>query len=139
MASTSGSCLCKKITYIYTGEPTSKMTICHCCECQKLTGSAFTYDFLVPRENFKWTSGSPKSNSFIQESGIRVDYRFCPDCGTVLFKKSDEDDFKTFYLVQGGTIDGTDVKTKPDVELWTTRKLEWIEAIEGAEQAKQFK
>jgi hypothetical protein len=87
--------------------------------------------FLLPRENFKWTSGSPKSNRFIQESGIEVDYHFCPDCATVLIKESEADIFKSFYLVQAGTIDGNGIKRKPDVEFWTSRKPEWIEAIEG--------
>ncbi|KAJ4137891.1 hypothetical protein NW754_001536 [Fusarium falciforme] len=138
MASVSGSCVCKKITYTYTGEPTTK-AICHCRECQKLTGTAFTYNFLVPRENFKWTSGSPKSNSFVQESGAEIDYHFCPDCATILAKESEADMFKSFYCVPAGTIDGNDIQKKPDVEFWTSRKPEWINPIEGVEQMLQFK
>lgn len=93
----------------------------------------------MPRENFKWTSGSPKSNIFIQESGLKVEYRFCPDCAIVLLKQTEADESRTFYLVQAGTIDADDVKKKPDVELWTTRKLGWIEPLAGVEQMSQFK
>ncbi|KAI5464029.1 Mss4-like protein [Mariannaea sp. PMI_226] len=137
MASVSGSCICKKVAYTYTGEPTLK-AVCHCRECQKLTGSSYTYNFLIPRENFKWTSGTPKAGKFVQEIGVEVDYSFCPDCGTVLIKQSEADMFKPFFLVQAGTIDGDEFKTKPDAELWTSRKVEWIDALNGVEQKAQF-
>lgn len=70
---------------------------------------------------------------------MKVDYRFCPDCGTTLIKEGEADMLKPFYLVQAGTIDGNNIKKKPDTELWTSRKLEWIEPIEGVEQMVQFK
>ncbi|CAI6049325.1 unnamed protein product [Clonostachys chloroleuca] len=137
MTSFTGSCICNKITFSYTGEP-KKTVLCHCRQCQKLSGSAYTYCFLVPREDFKWTSGSPKAGSFVQESGIIVDYSFCPDCGTIMTKQSDKEDFKPFYIVQAGTVDGDETKKKPDVEFWVSRKVDWVQPVQGVEQMVQF-
>ncbi|KAJ9130359.1 hypothetical protein NKR23_g12239 [Pleurostoma richardsiae] len=133
-----GSCVCKGVTYEYTGEPTTK-AVCHCYECQKLTGTGFTYNFIVPRENFKFTAGTPKYNSFTQESGVEVGYRFCPDCGTTLIKESEAEMFKSVYMVQAGTIDSHDlIKEKPTVELWTCHRAEWIQPTPEVEQKAEF-
>ena len=113
--------------------------VCHCYECQKLTGTGFTYNFIVPRENFKFTAGTPKYHSFIQESGAEIGYRFCSDCGSTLMKESEAESFKIVYMIQAGTVDDHElVKHKPDVELWTCRKAEWLPVLIGVEQKSEF-
>lgn len=103
-----------------------------------MTGTAFTSNWLVPRENFT-LNGTPKYNSFIQEIGVEVKYSFCGDCGTVIAKQSEADMFKPFYLVQAGTIATHPlVKEKPDVELWVSRKASWLDEVRGAAQAQKF-
>ncbi|KAH8896837.1 DUF636 domain protein, partial [Thozetella sp. PMI_491] len=140
-----GSCVCKKVTYSFSGEPAGK-AICHCNECQKLSGTAFTYNVLVPRTSFTWTSGESlvKYNSFIQEIGVEIGYRFCSECSAVLLKESEADAFKPVYMIQAGSIDKEAVTPKgivgqtPDVELWTSRKVEWLTPVQGAQQKMQF-
>ena len=67
-------------------------------------------------------------------------YRFCPDCGTTLIKETEAPEFKLVYLVQAGTADSGDalVTDKPDAELWTSRRAEWLVPVPGAEQKSQF-
>ncbi|CAI6098945.1 unnamed protein product [Clonostachys chloroleuca] len=137
MASFTGSCICNKLKFSFTGEP-KQTAVCHCLQCQKLSGSAFTYNLLVPREDFKWTSGSPKAGTFKQESGIMVEYFFCPDCGTIIAKQTDKEDFKPFSIVQAGTVDGFDTKRKPDAEFWVSRKADWVQPIPGVPQMAKF-
>ncbi|CAH0004454.1 unnamed protein product [Clonostachys byssicola] len=131
MTSFTGSCMCNQLKFSFTGEP-KQTAICHCVQCQKLSGSAFTYNLLVDREDFKWTSGEPKTGSFVQESGIYIQYFFCPDCGTIIFKQTEEKaDLRPFAIVQAGTVDGYDTKRKPDVEFWVSRKADWVQPIPG--------
>ncbi|CAH0047683.1 unnamed protein product [Clonostachys solani] len=137
MASYTGSCICNKVKFSFTGEP-KQAALCHCRQCQKLSGSAFTYNLLVPREDFKWTSGSPKVSSFVQESGMIVEYSFCPDCATIMAKQTEKEDFKPFYLIQAGTLDGYENKKKPDAEFWVSRKADWVQPIQGVPQMAQF-
>ncbi|VUC30535.1 unnamed protein product [Clonostachys rosea] len=137
MTSYTGECICNRVKFTFTGEP-KQAAVCHCFQCQKLSGSAFTYNLLVPREDFKWTSGLPKTGSFVQESGIIVEYSFCPECGTTMAKQTDKEEFKPFCLVQAGTVDGNETKRKPDAEFWVSRKADWVQPIQGVPQMAKF-
>ena len=99
-----------------------------------------TYNLAVPRDALTVTSGQPKTSKFQQEIGLEVFYKFCPDCGTTIFKGSPAEMFKAVYLVQAGTVDtwGFSKADKPDAELWTARKFEWVVPTPGLAQKEQF-
>lgn len=113
--------------------------ICHCYQCQALTGTAFTYNWLVPRENVA-LHGEPKYSTFTQELGFEVKYAFCPDCSTVIIKQCETEVFKPFYLVQAGTIakEALVKGGEPDEECWVSRKANWLKEVEGSAQRQQF-
>jgi hypothetical protein len=46
-----GGCQCGRIRYEITEEPQSVVT-CHCLDCQRLTGSAFSLGIVVPEKGF---------------------------------------------------------------------------------------
>jgi len=52
-----GGCQCGKVRYEITQQPLLVYT-CHCLDCQRLTGSAFSLGVVVPKVD----SGSPASN-----------------------------------------------------------------------------
>jgi len=64
-----GRCHCGRITYTATVDP-EKVGICHCTDCQMLTGSAYRVSVPVPRESFSLLTGEPKI--YIASSGNRV-------------------------------------------------------------------
>ncbi|KAH8908284.1 hypothetical protein BR93DRAFT_612512 [Coniochaeta sp. PMI_546] len=134
----SGSCLCGSVKYTFPGEPMGK-ALCHCTECKKLTGSAFAYFLLVPRQKLQITNGTPNSISFKHQSGYEVKLMFCPDCGARLYKEFDREQEKDLFFVLAGSLDEPDiVGEKPDLELWITDKVAWLPVIEGAEQFPQL-
>jgi len=138
MTGFTGSCACGELKYEVDAAPLKK-ALCHCNNCHKLTGTAYTTNVLVPTPSFKLTSGTPKHWNFVQKpSEIPFTTTFCGNCGTVLHKETDNEAFKGVTILQAGTVDGDAVEGKPDVELWTTMRKEWIPAIEGAAQAKTF-
>lgn len=54
--SLNGSCMCGAVKY-EGGEP--KVTaLCHCTDCQKWTGGAFTSNAVVPEDSFKVVKGT---------------------------------------------------------------------------------
>jgi len=70
---------------------------------------------------------------------MELNYSFCPDCATVLYKQSEDETIAPFYLVQAGTVDaGFLGKTKPEAELWLSRKAGWLVPVEGTGQKPQF-
>ena len=48
MPQIAGGCLCGKVRYSATGEP-AFVGVCHCTDCQKFTGSAFSTVVGVPK------------------------------------------------------------------------------------------
>ncbi|KAB8269748.1 hypothetical protein BDV30DRAFT_251093 [Aspergillus minisclerotigenes] len=74
-----GGCFCGKIRVEYNGEPVIS-ALCHCYDCRKLTGTLFTYSFVVHKADLKIT-GSPKEVAKRADSGNHIKNYFCPDCG----------------------------------------------------------
>jgi hypothetical protein len=71
-----GSCMCGEVAYEYTGEP-MVTALCHCTDCQKWSGGAYTSNLVVPRKDFKVTKGSPKNYNVKGDSGKMNDHWFC--------------------------------------------------------------
>jgi hypothetical protein len=71
-----GSCMCGGIKYEYTGEP-QVTALCHCTDCQKWSGGAYTSNIVVPRTDFKVTSGKPKEYAAVGNSGKKNNHFFC--------------------------------------------------------------
>lgn len=53
-----GGCHCGYITYAAEADP-ERTTICHCTDCQRLSGSAFRVVVRVAGDTFKITAGLP--------------------------------------------------------------------------------
>ena len=54
-----GRCHCGAITYRATVDPAT-VGICHCTDCQMLSGSAYRVSVPAPAATFKILSGKPK-------------------------------------------------------------------------------
>ena len=84
MTGFSGGCLCGKIRYQVTGDPV-RMAICHCDDCRKATGAAFTTNIFVKADDLVLLQGTPKQYLHPTDSGSTMTKEFCPDCGSQLF------------------------------------------------------
>lgn len=65
-----GACHCGKITYETDIDP-EKVGLCHCTDCQALTGTAFSTFVPVPKEAFRLRTGTPKIYVKTAESGSK--------------------------------------------------------------------
>lgn len=92
-----GGCLCGHVTYAAEVDP-AKVTICHCTDCQTLSGSAFRIGAAVPEAAFTLLSGAPKTYVKTAESGARRAQVFCPECGTQIYSTSVGDGPKVLRL-----------------------------------------
>jgi hypothetical protein len=79
-----GSCHCGNIRYEAEVDA-AKVGLCHCTDCQALTGSAFSMFAPVPKAAFKLISGQPKIYVKTAESGNRRAQAFCPECGSRIY------------------------------------------------------
>jgi hypothetical protein len=64
------NCLCGAVRYKAAASPVL-VGICHCWDCQKLTGSAFGFLVGLPRDTFE-LRGTVKSYSELADSGGRL-------------------------------------------------------------------
>jgi hypothetical protein len=76
------SCRCGRLRAICTGEPV-RVSVCHCLECQKRTGSAFAAQARWPEAQVRLV-GEMKTWVRVADSGHRATYRFCPECGSTV-------------------------------------------------------
>ncbi|WP_404788409.1 GFA family protein [Altericista sp. CCNU0014] len=80
-----GSCLCGAVRYECNAKPIV-MGNCHCRDCQKATGTAFSAGMLVPRDAVT-VVGEVKYYNVKGDSGGIVGRGFCPTCGSQLFSQ----------------------------------------------------
>lgn len=117
-----GGCHCGKITYQAEIDP-RKVGICHCADCQTLSGSAFRTIAAVPEDKFT-LHGEAKVYVKTSESGNRRAQAFCPDCGSGIYATS-MDDGPKIYNLRLGTVHQRDQLT-PVFQYWTQSALPWL-------------
>ena len=82
MVTRTASCRCGALSATCVGEP-MRVSVCHCLECQKRTGSAFAAQARWPEDRVALT-GAARTWERIADSGGRASYRFCPECGSTV-------------------------------------------------------
>lgn len=65
------------------GEPV-RISVCHCLECQRRTGSAFGAQARFAREQVSELAPSARAFTRTGDSGRSVTFRFCGDCGSTI-------------------------------------------------------
>jgi hypothetical protein len=79
-----GHCHCGEITFQAEVDPDA-LNICHCTDCQTLSGTAFRVNIPAPAEHFVLLSGTPKTYIKTAESGNKRLHAFCGNCGTPIY------------------------------------------------------
>jgi len=129
----SGGCACGAVRYRISGEPV-RISICHCTQCQKRTGSAFGMGCVFSREAVEVLTGDVTEYERIAESGNRVRFHFCSVCGTSVFW-----DFEAMPEARGiaaGTLDDTSW-LDPRLHVWTKHSQGWFRFPDDADVLEQ--
>ena len=124
----SGRCHCGKISFAAEIDP-AQVRICHCTDCQTLSGSAFRINVASLPGTLVVRSGSPKTYIKTAESGNRRAHAFCPDCGTPLWAAAPGPDPATVGL-RVGTLDQR-AELKPARQGWCRSALPWSMDLSG--------
>jgi hypothetical protein len=123
-----GACYCGLINYEAEIDPQS-ITICHCTDCQTLSGSAFRTLGFTRDGTFRLLSGRPKTFVRTSQSGTKRRLAFCAECGTPVFSSSLAERPKT-YAIRIGTIRQRD-ELVPKVQIWTRSSQRWLRDLES--------
>ena len=94
-----GSCHCDAIAFVAETDP-RLTSVCHCHDCQKLTGTAFRVSTPALPGTFSLLRGTPKVYVKVAESGSRRAQAFCGDCGSQLFTYDADQGVAMFLMKQ---------------------------------------
>lgn len=76
------ACRCGKLSITCADEPV-RVSVCHCLECQRRTGSAFGIQARFPLSSVS-LHGEYSRFERTSDSGRWARYRFCPSCGSTV-------------------------------------------------------
>ena len=116
----SGGCACGAIRYTCAAEPIVAWK-CHCRDCQRASGGAFTPVFYVAKSALTVT-GEIKYHKVQTKSGNTNSRGFCAECGSPLCALPSV--LPTFVGIFVGSLDEPS-RVRPTIELWTVSAQPW--------------
>jgi hypothetical protein len=122
-----GSCHCGSVQYEAEVDP-SRVTICHCTDCQSLTGTAYRVSVPVGIDAFVLKAGTPKVYVKTAESGARRAQAFCSRCGSPLYTYAANR--PSTYGLRVGCIEQRRLLA-PAKQVWCRSALPWAMNIEA--------
>jgi hypothetical protein len=125
-----GGCHCGAITYEAEIDP-NNVSICHCTDCQTLSGSAYRTNVRATRDTFKLLTGQPKIYIKTAESGNKRAQAFCPECGSPIYATSQTD--PQVYGLRVGTIRQR-AELRPKTQGWYRSALDWTNDLSSMKQ-----
>jgi hypothetical protein len=123
-----GNCHCGKITYRAEIDP-ERVYICHCTDCQSITGSAFRWAVPVPEADFELLTGEPRTYVKRADSGATSHQLFCPDCASPLYSTSLGEGPKWFNLRLGTARQRSELR--PASQCWHRSAQAWVNDVEA--------
>lgn len=123
-----GSCHCGELKYKATVIP-EKVGICHCNDCQVLSGSAFRTVVISTADSLVFTKGTPKIYIKIAESGNQRDQSFCGTCASPISASNHGNDPK-IHGIRLGTVDQR-MKLTPTFQIWCGEAQPWVENFDS--------
>ncbi len=115
------ACNCGQLRLVASGDPV-RISMCHCLECQRRTGSVFGAQARFPADQVEITGRATEYARSSDDGDERV-FRFCPDCGsTVYWTISEAPDMIAVPL--GAFADPA--FPPPRVSVWESRRHPWV-------------
>jgi hypothetical protein len=131
-----GACHCGAVSFTADIDP-SRVMVCHCTDCQVLSGAPFRAVAAAPIESLT-VEGQTKSYIKVAQSGNRRAQVFCPECGTPLWATAPEN--PTSVIVRLGCVKQR-AQFKPTVQIWQHTALPWVSelgSVPGSPQQQAF-
>lgn len=106
------------------GAPVGTGSYCHCEDCRKSTGSAFSVAIPFESDQFRVLRGRIGSFTKQADSGNELTRNFCLNCGSPLFGTSPEHPGRVY--VKAGALDDQSL-VQPTHQSWCQSKVDWSE------------
>ena len=123
-----GQCHCGYVTYEAEVDP-ERVTICHCTDCQMLTGSPYRVSVSTLRDSIVLTGSPPKTYVKFGENGRKRLQLFCPECGSPIFTTGEGADAEQWGIRWGSIRQRRELA--PKRQIWCRSALPWIAEVDG--------
>ena len=114
-----GQCHCGNIANAAAVDPDT-VGICHCTDCQTLSGSPYRAAVAAPAADFVLLRGTPRIYIKTADSGTKRAQAFCPDCGTPIYAAAPHD--PPTYSLRIGAIRQR-AALRPQRQIWCDSAL----------------
>lgn len=108
---------------------------CHCRDCQRATGGAFSSAIIVPAEAFKLTQGSPRFHASPSIAGGHQLRGFCTECGSPMIVRGDP--ATTFIGIHAASLDDPS-GFKPQMDIFTSDTQPWARMDPALPKYEQY-
>ena len=129
MVARQASCSCGQLRVTTEGEPV-RLSMCHCLECQKRTGSPFGVQARFRSEQVTGVAGQATEFIRVADSGNRVTFRFCPECGSTIYWTLSA--FPDIVAVAVGAFTEC-AFPPPRISAYERRRHPWVDVPNGVE------
>lgn len=126
-----GACHCGNIRYEAEIDP-ADVIVCHCTDCQSLSGSAFRTVVFADESTFRFLGGEPSVYVKTAQSGNRREQTFCPKCGSPIYS-ADADMRPRTLGIRLGTARQRD-QLPPRKQYWARSAQRWLPDLESLER-----
>jgi hypothetical protein len=126
------SCRCGQLTIACKGEPV-RVSVCHCFDCQKRSGSAFAVQARFKPDDVE-ISGDERIWKGITDSGNVAVFHFCPTCGSATYYQA-KPHSDLIAVPVGAFADNT--FPQPNYSVYEQRKHAWF--IINGDEIEHFK
>ena len=122
MTTRTASCFCGQLQAECAGDP-FRVSVCHCLDCKKRSGSAFAYQSRWPEAQVR-ISGEHKEWERVSDAGNKTRFYFCPQCGGTIAYRNEG--FPDALAIPVGGFADVDFPA-PGVSVFEERKPGWLE------------
>ena len=133
-----GSCHCGNIAFEADVDEDS-VIVCHCTDCQMLSGSPFRATVPAAASSFHLKGGPLQTYRKVSESGAPRVQAFCVTCGTPIYSSTIEN--PTHFFIRLGAIRQR-ASLRPTSQIWrrsALRHFEDLGAIPGSSEQQALK
>ncbi len=116
-----GGCACGAVRYECSAPPL-RMVNCHCRDCQRASGSAYSASLIMAASSVRLLRGQCAEYRIEAESGNYAKREFCAHCGTPLFASSVAR--PDFVVVKTSSLDDPSWFV-PEADVWVASAQPW--------------
>lgn len=117
-----GGCRCGAVQYELAIDHIPPVYCCHCLDCQKWSGSAFTEQGIIREEDLKVTGPLIEAPVTSRQGGTSVQY-VCDICHNRIYSKNPTR--PGIAILRAGTLDNS-TEIQPRMHVWVKRKQPWV-------------